>query len=217
MADLIADPFRAARLVLHLRQEGVSDGGVLEAMETLDRTAFIDDPALARLAFEDCVLPIPCGQVILRPAATGHLLQALSLDPKRAARVLIVGFGSGYSSALAAQLSASVHAVERFRGLAEAGKARCERLSLGNIMIRHEDGFFGWPEQAPFDRILLTGSVTEVPEMLVDQLGRDGLLVAPVTDGKSTSILRLRTDGLRDKRPLFTALPPLIEGRAKVL
>ncbi len=217
MADLIADPFRAARLVLHLRQEGVTDTGVLEAMETIDRTAFTDDPALARLAFEDCLLPIPCGQVILRPAVTGHLLQALSLDAKREARVLVVGFGSGYSSALAAQLSASVHAVERFRSLAEAGRARCERLTLGNIQIRHEDGFFGWPEQGPFDRILLTGSVTEVPEMLVDQLARDGLLVAPVTDGKTMSILRLRSDGLRERRPLFDALPPLVEGRAKVL
>lgn len=217
MADLIADPFRAARLVLHLRQEGVTDNGVLEAMETLDRTAFTDDPAHERLAFEDCVLPIPCGQVILRPAVTGHLLQALSLDRQRAARVLLIGFGSGYSSALAAQLAASVHAVERFRSLAEAGRARCDQLKLRNIMVRHEDGLFGWPEQAPFDRIVLTGAVNDVPEMLIDQLGRDGLLVAPVGEGRTTTIVRLHANGARERRPLFDAVPPLVEGRAKVL
>ena len=95
------------RLLFALRSKGVTDKRVLTAMETIDRAAFVDDPELAPLAFEDAMLPIPCGQVILRPAATGHLLQALALPEDGSARVLLVGFGSGYTAALLASLAAS--------------------------------------------------------------------------------------------------------------
>ncbi|HPE49181.1 MAG TPA: protein-L-isoaspartate(D-aspartate) O-methyltransferase [Hyphomonas sp.] len=217
MADLIADPFRSARLVLLLRQEGVTDDGVLRAMETIDRTAFIDDDKLTPLAFEDCVLPIPCGQIIPRPAVTGQLLQALQLKRGRESRVLLVGAGSGYTAALAAQLASDVFAVERYQTLTDAFRQRIVALGLSNLAVRWEDGLLGWPERGPYDRILLTGAVEDVPDILLDQLGKGGLLVAPVISGAGQSLLRLHEEGRRENLPLSHPLPRLAEGRSQAL
>ena len=174
MASLIADPFRAARLVLLLRQAGITDDGVLKAMETIDRGAFVD-PSLADLAFEDCILPIACGQIISSPTVTGQLLQALQLAPlTKEARILLVGAGSGYTAALAAQLGAHVYAIERYGRLTESLRQRIVELKLETIAVRHGDGLVGWAEQGPFDRILLTGAVEEVPGNLIRQLARGG-------------------------------------------
>lgn len=217
MAGLIADPFRAARLLLHLRQEGVTDARVLTAMETLDRAAFVDDPALAPLAFEDAVLPIPCGQIMLRPAATGHLLQALALPEDRSARVLLVGFGAGYMTALAASLSAHVWAIDRFGQLVREGEARLARLGIGNVTLRQSDGQNGWPEAGPFDRIVLTCSVSEVPDLLIDQLAWGGRLAAPVVKGPARAIVSVAASGETARTPFFQQVPALIDGRAEVL
>jgi len=217
MADLIADPFRAARLLLHLRQEGVTDARVLTAMETLDRSAFVDDPALAQLAFEDAVLPIPCGQVILRPAATGHLLQALALPEDRSARVLLVGFGAGYMTAVAASLAAHVYAIDRFAQLVREGEARFARLGIDNVTLRQEDGQFGWHEHGQFDRIVLACAVAEVPDMLIDQLARGGRLAAPIITGQGRTIFSRTASGDVLRTPFFQQVPPLIDGRAAVL
>lgn len=140
MAGLIADPFRAARLVLQLRQEGVTDDRVLRAMETINRSAFVDDPALSKLAFEDALLPIPCGQIIPRPVTTGQLVQALQLKEGNSARVLLVGAGSGYTAALVAQLASDVFAIERYHVLTEAIRRRILDLGLSNLAVRCEDG-----------------------------------------------------------------------------
>lgn len=217
MAGLIADPFRAARLLLHLRQEGVTDARVLTAMETIDRAAFVDDEKLAPLAFEDAVLPIPCGQIILRPSVTGHLLQALDLPTDNAAKVLLVGFGSGYTTALVASLSGQVSAMDRYARLVEEGRDRLDRLGIGNVTLCQEDGLDGWPEAALYDRILLTGAVSEVPEALFAQLARHGRLVAPVMRDTGRAIVTFGEDGSRSELPLFQQVPPLIEGRAGAL
>jgi protein-L-isoaspartate(D-aspartate) O-methyltransferase len=217
MAELIADPFRAAHLVLHLRQEGVTDDGVVQAMEVIDRGAFVDDEALARLAFEDCALPIPCGQIIPRPAATGHLLQALQIKPVRQLRLLLIGAGSGYTAALASQLCADVFAVERFRTLTETARKRVNRLGLTNIAIRHGDGLNGWPERGPYDRILLTGAVTGVPESLLGQLARGGRIVAPVASSTGQDLLSITSEGRQLRTAFYQPLPPLIEGVAQAL
>ncbi|HAY07754.1 MAG TPA: methyltransferase domain-containing protein [Hyphomonas sp.] len=214
MAGLIADPFRAARLLLHLRQEGVTDPRVLTAMETIDRAAFVDDEALAPLAFEDGVLPIPCGQIILRPAATGHLLQALALPEERTARVLLVGFGSGYSSALAASLAGQVYAIDRYATLVNEGRARLERLGISNVTVCQEDGLNGWPERESFDRIVLMGAVSDVPETLLAQLAKGGRLIAPVGEGKGRSIAIFTREGEIARTPFFQQIPPFAEGRA---
>lgn len=217
MAGLIADPFRAARLLLHLRQEGVTDPRVLTAMETIDRAAFVDNPELAPLAFEDAMLPIPCGQVILRPAATGHLLQALALPEDGLARVLLVGFGSGYTAALLASLCAEVCALDRYGQLVREGSTRLERLGIGNVTVRQEDGLMGWPEPRLFDRILLAGTVSEVPEAVLAQLAPGGRLAAVVAGGAGRAILSLTAEGEATRTPFFQQVPGLTEGLAAVL
>lgn len=219
MAELIADPFRAARLLLHLRQEGVTDPLVLAAMETIGRAAFVDAPGLEALAFEDAMLPIPCGQVMLRPSATGHLLQAMGLRRERDARVLLVGFGSGYMAALLSQLAGHVCAVERFRRLNDEGRARMARLGIANVSISHGNGLEGWAEQGPFDAIVLAGAVESVPEGLTAQLARHGRLVVPVAAGAAeTSLFSFNAAGeVTQRQPLFQWMPRLVEGRAQVL
>ena len=217
MAALIADPFRAARLVLHLRQEGVTDDGVLRAMETINRSAFVDDPALTQLAFEDAILPIPCGQIVPRPVTIGQLLQALQLKDGNGARVLLVGAGSGYTAALAAQLASDVFAVERYHTLTEGIRRRIVDLGLGNLAVRCADGLLGWPERGPYDRILLAGAVGEVPEALLGQLGKGGQLVAPLVTGDGQVLLRVHEDGQRERLGFRHALPRLVEGRAQAL
>ena len=179
MEDLITDPFRAARLVLRLRQEGVTDDGVLRAMETVDRGAFVDDPALKDLAFADCVVPIPCGQTIPRPAATGQLLQALGLGRERKARLLVIGMGSGYIAALAGQLAADVFGVERYNKLTDHARQRIVSLGLDNLAVRYGDGLLGWAERGPYDRVLITGLVDAIPQALFDQLKPGGRMVVP--------------------------------------
>lgn len=217
MAGLIADPFRAARLLLHLRQEGVTDARVLTAMETIDRAAFVDDPNLAPLAFEDAMLPIPCGQVILRPAMTGQLLQALALPEDGSAKVLLVGFGSGYVTALAASLSRHVYAIDRYARLVREGEARLARLGIGNVTLRQSDGLDGWPEQGLFDRIVFACAVPEVPDLLLNQLVQGGRLTAPVARGNERTIVSVTLGGGILRTPYFQQVPALTEGRAAVL
>lgn len=220
MAELIADPFRAARLILHLRQEGITEPGVLAAMETIDRSAFVDLPAAEKLAYEDAMLPLACGQVMLRPSATGHLLQAMRLRSVRDGRLLLIGFGSGYMAALLAELAGHVYAVERFRRLAEEGRARLGRLGLSNVTLRHDDGLAGWPEQGPFDAIVLAGAVSEVPEELSRQLKPAGVLaaaIAPDPAGQASLVCLDAASREIERRPLYQWLPPLAEGRVDVL
>lgn len=216
MAELIADPFRAARLVLLLRQEGVTEDPVLKAMETIDRGAFAD-PALAHLAFEDCVIPIACGQIIPAPVVTGQLLQALRLEVPREARILLVGGGSGYLAALAAQLGADVFAMERFRRLADTTRMRLLELGLGNVAVRHGDGLLGWAERGPYQRILLAGAVDEVPELLMDQLTPDGALVAPMVEGDAQHIARVSVNREVERLQLAAPLPRLVAGKSQAL
>ena len=217
MAGLIADPFRSARLVLHLRQEGVTDDGVLQAMETIDRAAFVDDPALTLLAFENAMLPIPCGQIIPQPVTTGQLIQALQLKRGRESRVLLIGAGSGYTAALLSQLASDVFAVERYHVLTEAIRRRIVDLGLSNLAVRCEDGLLGWPERGPYDRILLAGAVTEIPEALMAQLGKGGILVAPVVSPEGQVLMRLHENGERERLGFRHALPLLREGRSQAL
>jgi protein-L-isoaspartate(D-aspartate) O-methyltransferase len=216
MAELIADPFRAARLVLLLRQEGITDDGVLKAMETIDRGAFVD-PGAGALAFDDCVLPIACGQMIPRPVVIGQLLQALRLETVREERILLVGAGSGYLAALAAQLGADVFAVERFRRLADTTRNRLVELGLGNIAVKQDDGLNGWSERGPFSRILLSGCVDDVPDVLLEQLTNDGALIAPMQDADGPYLARISADGARERLQLIEGLPRLVAGRSQAL
>ena len=189
MADLIPDPLRAARLILSLRRQGITDDGVLTALETVDRGVFVAHE-LNRMSAEDCALPIPCGQSIPRPVVTAKLLRALHIPPGKQARVLLIGSGSGYTAALLSQICRHVYGVERYERLVEQSKARLERLKVDNVTLRHGNGLNGLPEHGPFDRILLTGAVRTIPATLIDQLAKDGLLVTPIDSSKGDQILR---------------------------
>ena len=189
MVDLIPDPMRAARLVLSLRRQGITDDGVLTALETVDRGVFVSQ-SLAGMVAEDCALPIPCGQSIPRPIVTASLLRALQVSPGKEERVLLIGSGSGYTAALLSQISRHVYGMERYERLVEQSRARLNELNVENVTIRHGNGLKGLQEHGPYDRILLCGAVKTIPAVLIDQLSKDGLLVTPIESSSGPQILR---------------------------
>jgi protein-L-isoaspartate(D-aspartate) O-methyltransferase len=168
---------RSIALVMALRKQGIADEKVLSAIERTPRDAFVDQPFEAS-AFENTALPIACGQTISQPYVVAYMTEALELDPKH--RVLEIGTGSGYQTAILSPLCRMVYTIERHKPLLAEAEARFKKLNLINIVARHGDGFKGWPEAAPFDRIILTAVVSEVPAILIEQLKPNGILVAPV-------------------------------------
>lgn len=195
MGELIDDPFRAARFILNLRREGITDSDVLSAVESVSRSVFIA-PELIDLAYEDCVLPIGCGQTLERPSVVAGMLQALRLNEVSEAHVLIVGAGSGYAMALASQLTSNVVGIERFRRLRDQSMRNLAVLGAGAFNVKHGDGLEGWSERAPFDRILLTGAVEAVPDALLAQLRPDGLCIVPLVRAGVTRLATLNRDGV---------------------
>lgn len=213
---LIADPFRAARLILSLRQAGVRDPAVLQAMETIDRGVFVDE-SCADIAFEDTILPIGCGQILDRPTQLGLLMQAMALPQDRTARVLLVGAGSGYLAALIAQTAGHVFAVDRYRRLVTETTQRLDRLGVSNATVHHGDGLDGWQEQGPFTHIVLAGSVQMVPARLLGQLTPDGSVTAPIRTMEGDLIRRTTATGGNGDLPAPERFQPLREGVADAL
>ena len=166
-----------AGLILALRGLGITEHSLLEAFETVPHERFVPED-YAEYAYKDASLPIGGGQSITSPLILARLLVAL--DASGTAKLLEVGTGSGYSAALLSRLSRRVFTVERDRALLAAAEARWRDLRADNIVGIVGDGFGGLPNMAPFDRIVLTGSVSEVPEALAPQLVDEGILVAAV-------------------------------------
>ena len=183
---------RMARLILALRSQGVTDPRVLEAIERTPRELFTPDLFKER-AFEDSALPIACGQTISQPFIVGLMTQALTLEPR--ARVLEIGTGSGYQTAILSRLARLVYTVERYRTLMKEAEERFKTLGLTNVITRFGDGGEGWAEQAPFDRILVTAAAPEEPKKLLAQLKPNGVLVAPIGKGPVQSLRRYAGDG----------------------
>lgn len=194
MAELITDPLQGARLILMLRQQGITDSDVLGAIERVPRSGFVG-PALADLAYEDCVLPIDCGQTLGRPSELAPVLQALKLSDVDTPRVLVVGAGSGYILAVIAALGAEVFGVERFRGLTETAEEALQNQGVHAAHVKHGDGLEGWADKAPFDRILLTGGVPELPQALLEQLKPDGFCVAPIGADETWALISMDRNG----------------------
>jgi protein-L-isoaspartate(D-aspartate) O-methyltransferase len=183
---------RLARLVLSLRSQGVTDPAVLAAIEKTPRDLFTPDLFKER-SWEDSALPIACGQTISQPYIVGLMTQALTLEPR--ARVLEIGAGSGYQTAVLSRLARLVYTVERYRTLLRAAETRFETLQITNVITRFGDGFLGWAEQAPFDRILVTAAAPEEPIVLLRQLKPSGVLVAPIGKGPVQQLCRYAGDG----------------------
>ncbi len=206
-----------ARLVLSLRSQGVSDPAVLRAIESTPRELFTPDLFKER-AFEDSALPIACGQTISQPYIVGLMSQALEVEPR--SRVLEIGTGSGYQTTILSKLSRLVYTVERYRTLLGEAEGRFKQLGLTNVITRFGDGGLGWPEQAPFDRILVTAAAPDEPKALLAQLKPKGVLVAPIGKGPVQSLKRYTGDGaggFRIEVMTDVRFVPLLEGVAKEL
>jgi len=178
------DP-RAIELIMTLRRQGISDGRVLSAIERTPREVFVEEP-FQHAAYANTALPIACGQTISQPYVVALSTVALELEPNM--RVLEIGTGSGYQAAVLSQLSRRVYSVERHRPLLLEAERRFRTLRIENISSRHGDGFQGWPEQAPFDRILFTAAVSAVPDMVSEQLKLGGILIAPIGETSATDL-----------------------------
>ena len=206
---------RAARLILGLRRQGVTDARVLEAMEAVDRSAFVH-PQFLDQAWEDAALPIERGQTISQPFVVGLMTQALDVQPRH--RVLEIGTGSGYQAAILSKLARFVYSVERYRGLMLEAEARLKKLGCDNVFIRHGDGSKGWPEQAPFDRIMVTAAAPHEPTELIAQLKPGGIMVAPVGKAGSQFLHRYVAEeggSFRRETLIEVRFVPLVEGVAR--
>jgi protein-L-isoaspartate(D-aspartate) O-methyltransferase len=181
-----------AKLILSLRAGGVTDPKVLDAIEKTPRDLFVPELFQQR-SWEDSALPIACGQTISQPLIVGMMTQALELKPRH--RVLEIGTGSGYQTAVLARLARLVYTIERYRTLLGEAEARLKQLDLTNIVTLYGDGNEGWAEQAPFDRIMVTAAAPEEPRKLLSQLKPNGILVAPVGRGAVQSLRRYVGDG----------------------
>jgi len=215
MAEVSDEKTDSARLILSLRSQGVTDPKVLNALEATPRDLFVPELFQER-AWEDSALPIACGQTISQPFIVGVMTQALTLEPR--SRVLEIGTGSGYQTAVLAKLARYVYTVERYRTLLSEAEARLKSLDVQNVITRFGDGAEGWPEQAPFDRIIVTAAAPEEPRTLFAQLKPNGILVAPVGRGAVQSLRCYVGDGqggFRREELCDVRFVPLLEGVAK--
>jgi protein-L-isoaspartate(D-aspartate) O-methyltransferase len=186
----VSTPNHKIRLVMELRRSGVTDTRVLSAIERVPREEFTP-PSFRDQAYEDTALPIGHGQTLSQPSVVGLMSQALETGPRM--KVLEVGTGSGYQAAILAQLCRRVYTIERHKPLLDEAEARFKKLRLHNITTRLGDGWLGWPEQAPFDRIIVTAAPPSVPQTLMDQLAPDGLIVLPLgSEKRSQRLVRIR-------------------------
>jgi protein-L-isoaspartate(D-aspartate) O-methyltransferase len=203
---------RQMAFLFALRQRGVMDKRVLEAMEKVDRGAFVKG-LFAERAYEDMPLPIACGQTISQPSVVGLMTQALNVQPRD--KVLEVGTGSGYQAAVLSHLARRVYTVDRHKRLVTEAQAVFDALGLTNITAFPADGSRGLPEQAPFDRILVTAAAEDPPGPLLAELKTGGIMVVPVgqSDNVQTLIKVTRTETGYDYEELRPVrFVPLVEG-----
>jgi protein-L-isoaspartate(D-aspartate) O-methyltransferase len=203
---------RKMQFLFALRSKGVTDTRVLTAMEKIDRGPFIRG-YFAERAYEDMPLPIACGQTISQPSVVGLMTQALRVAPRD--KVLEVGTGSGYQAAILSQLARRVYTVDRHRRLVREAGEIFRRLDLTNITAVTADGSFGLPDQAPFDRIIVTAAAEDPPGPLLAQLKIGGIMVLPV--GQSDTVQSLIRVTRREESFDYDELRPvrfvpLVEG-----
>ncbi|KAB2882718.1 MAG: protein-L-isoaspartate(D-aspartate) O-methyltransferase [Albidovulum sp.] len=206
---------RKMRFLYALRSKGVTDARVLTAMEKIDRGAFVTG-LFADRAYEDMPLPIACGQTISQPSVVGLMTQALEVGPRD--KVLEVGTGSGYQAAILSLLARRVYTIDRHRRLVREAEGVFGRLGLTNITAIAGDGSHGLPDQAPFDRIIVTAAAEDPPGPLLAQLREGGIMVLPV--GQSDTVQSLikvtrRSHGYDYDELRPVRFVPLVEGLAQ--
>ena len=198
------------RLIQRLREEGIRDERVLEAIRNVPRHVFVDE-ALASRAYEDTALPIGHGQTISQPYIVARMTQALIADG-RPKKVLEVGTGSGYQTAVLAGLVDEIYSVERLEPLMKLARKRLREIGCRNVHIKLSDGSWGWKDHAPYDAIIVTAAPAEVPPSLPEQLAPGGRLVIPVGGPAMQELLLVqRTDkGLIQERLDLVNFVPLV-------
>lgn len=203
---------RKIRLLMELRRNGITDTAVLRAIEQVPREAFVPAPFLDQ-AYENLALPIERGQTLSQPQVVARMTQALAAAGT--SKILEVGTGSGYQTAVLSRLCRRVYSVERYRELAGDAERRFRALRLHNIVPLVGDGWHGWPEQAPFPRIIVTAAPPDVPGTLVDQLAEGGVLVIPVgRRSRQQELLRLTKENAKVSEETLGAVRfvPLVSG-----
>ena len=202
------------RLIMELRREGISDRNVLSAIERIPREVFVPEPFRER-AYDNTALPISQGQTISQPYVVAFMTQELQLGDRM--KVLEIGTGSGYQAAILSRLCRRVYTIERYRSLLQEANQRFEQLRLYNITTRLGDGNKGWPEQAPFERIMVTAGAEAVPRQLAEQLADGGIMLVPVGPREEQQIVRVRRDGddFAQDNLLPVRFVPLVEGVAR--
>ncbi|SIT65812.1 protein-L-isoaspartate(D-aspartate) O-methyltransferase [Ectothiorhodosinus mongolicus] len=200
------------RMVRQLKDMGIHDARVLEVMRTTPRHLFVEE-GLAHRAYDNTPLPIGYEQTISQPYIVARMTEAC-LQRGQPQKVLEIGTGSGYQAAVLAQLVPRVVSLERIRPLQRQAREVLNVLKLDNVSLRHVDGFGGWPEDAPYDVILLTAAPVEVPAALLDQLTLGGQLLAPVGAAGRQNLIRLvKTDQGFEKQDLgAVSFVPLLPG-----
>ena len=211
----MTDESRIIRLIMELRREGITDTRVLSAVERVPRERFVP-PTFEDRAYNNSALPIEDGQTISQPYVVAFMTEALDVGERM--KVLEIGTGSGYQTAVLAKLCRRIYTIERYQSLLRRAEARFKDLGLANITTRYGDGSKGWPEQAPFDRIIVTAAAVDVPPILVEQLTIDGLMVLPIGEsGWTQQLVRVtrREEGFDAEELLSVRFVPLVEGVEK--
>ena len=218
--ETTSEPARAshvarAELVMRLRAQGIGDVRLLAAIEQVPRDVFLPR-RFAAFAYSDRIIPIACGQTASTVQEAADLALAARIKPDH--RVLEIGTGSGYLTAVLARMAAQVFSVERYRRLVDAATERLLDLDAQNVLLAHADGFLGLSEYAHFDRIIVGGSCEKVPEHLIDQLAEDGEMVLPLgPTGTMQKLVRIvrKAEGISQEEIGAIRIAPLVKGRSR--
>ena len=200
MTDSVTNLALLRMVASQIEARGIRDARVLEAFRFVDRAAFVPESRRAE-AYDDRPLPIGHGQTISQPYMVARMTAELRLDGSE--RVLEIGTGSGYQAAVLAHIVREVYSIEYVPALAERARGTLDRLGVTNVHYRTGDGTLGWPEAAPFDRILAAAAAPDIPPTFVEQLADPGMALLPIGPGGHQRLLRLQRLAGRDTRSEF--------------
>jgi protein-L-isoaspartate(D-aspartate) O-methyltransferase len=205
-----------ARMVERLQQQGITDKGVLGAINKVERHLFVDE-AFAHRAYEDTALPLGLGQTISQPFIVARMIECLRAEDRPLGKTLEIGTGCGYQAAVLAGLTKEVYSIERLAGLIERAKVNLRAIKCFNVRLKHGDGYQGIAEAAPFDSIILAAAAPKVPEALLQQMAVGGRMVMPFGASTESAVQRMllieRTDtGLSEKLLDPVKFVPMLPG-----